>query len=68
MSLVQINSLTLLHSERPKLFAILACLSVIGFSTISKDKEAEFSNSVAPDEAAHIEPLHLDLHCLPSTR
>ena len=26
---------------------------------------AEFANSVDPDEAAHNEPLHLDLHYLP---
>ena len=27
----------------------------------------KFSNSVDPDEAAHNEPSHLDLHCLPSS-
>ena len=30
-------------------------------STLTK-----FSNSVDPDEAAHDEPPHLDLHCLPA--
>ena len=28
---------------------------------------AEFANSVDLDEVAHNEPLHLDLHCLPSS-
>ena len=27
----------------------------------------EFTNRVDPDEAAHNEPPHLDLHCLPSS-
>ena len=27
----------------------------------------EFANSIVPDEATHIEPLHLDLHCLPAS-
>ena len=26
----------------------------------------EFANSIDPDEAAHNEQPHLDLHCLPS--
>ena len=26
---------------------------------------AEFANTVEPDEAAHNEPSHLDLQCLP---
>ena len=26
----------------------------------------EFANSIDLDEVAHIEPPHLDLHCLPS--
>ena len=30
-------------------------------------KIAEFANSVDPDEVAHYEPPHLDLHCLPSS-
>ena len=30
-------------------------------------KIAEFENSVDPDEAAHTEPPHLDLHSLPSS-
>ena len=29
-------------------------------------KIVEFANSVDPDEVAHNEPPHLDLHCLPS--
>ena len=28
-------------------------------------KIAQFTNSIDPDEAAHDEPLCLDLHCLP---
>ena len=30
-----------------------------------KIKTAAFARSVEPDEAAHVEPPHLDLHCLP---
>ena len=30
-------------------------------------KTAKFTNSVDPDEVAHNEPPHLDLHCLPSS-
>ena len=30
-------------------------------------KIAEFSNSVDPDEVAHNEPPHLNLHCLLSS-
>ena len=30
-------------------------------------KTAEFKNSVDPDEVAHDEPPHLDLHCLSSS-
>ena len=33
----------------------------------SKTKIIEFENSVDPDEVAHHEPPHLDLHCLPSS-
>ena len=31
-----------------------------------KMKIAKFANCVDPDEVAHYEPPHLDLHCLPS--
>ena len=27
----------------------------------------EFTNSVDPDEVVHVEPPHLDLHCLPAS-
>ena len=30
-------------------------------------KKIEFANSLGPDEVAHNEPPHLDLHCLPSS-
>ena len=30
-------------------------------------KTAEFTNSVDPDEVAHHEPPHQDLHCLSSS-
>ena len=30
-------------------------------------KKAEFANGADLDEGAHDEPLHLDLHCLPSS-
>ena len=32
----------------------------------AKTKTVEFANNVDPDEMAHNEPPHLDLHCLPS--
>ena len=32
-----------------------------------KMKVVEFANSVDPDEMAHYEPPHLDLHCLLSS-
>ena len=32
-----------------------------------KMKTAEFANSVDPDEVAHKEPPHLNVHCLPSS-
>ena len=32
-----------------------------------KTNTAEFANSVDPDEVAHNEPPHLDLHCFPYT-
>ena len=30
-------------------------------------KKAEIANSIDPDQAAHNELPHLDLHCLPSS-
>ena len=33
---------------------------------MAKLKIVEFANRVDPDEVAHDEPPHLDLHCLPS--
>ena len=32
-----------------------------------KTRVGEFADSVDPDEVAHNEPPHLDLHCLPSS-
>ena len=34
---------------------------------VLETKTAEFANSIDPDEVAHNEPLHQDLHCLPSS-
>ena len=34
------------------------------YTTYSAEHEKSFANSVDPDEVAHHEPLHLDLHCL----
>ena len=56
--------LTLLHSERPKLHAILVFLSAIGFKF--QEWKVEFTNSIEPDNAAHKEPSHLVLHSLSS--
>ena len=33
----------------------------------TRDKTAEFANSVDLYEVAHYEPPHLDLHCLPAS-
>ena len=35
----------------------------VSFTTPKVLKKAEFANSIDPDEAAHNEPPHLDLHC-----
>ena len=60
--------LTLLHSERPKIYGVLAILSVIRLTLyVPETQIAEFANSVDLDEEAHNEPPHLDLHCLPSS-
>ena len=42
--------------------------NTVGLLTLFKRLRfiAELANSVDPDEAAHYEPPHLDLHCLPS--
>ena len=34
---------------------------------VPETKIAELANSIDLDEAAHHEPPHLDLHCLPSS-
>ena len=34
-------------------------------STENKKKTTAFANSIDPDEVAHNEPPHLDLHCFP---
>ena len=37
---------------------------VISNTLSAREKTAEFANSIDPDEVAHNEPPHLDLHCL----
>ena len=37
------------------------------FTQIPEMKIAEFANSIDPDEVAHDETPHLDLHCLPTS-
>ena len=39
--------------------------SKMGLLVTLETKTAEFANSVDPDQVAHNEPPHLDLHCLP---
>ena len=34
---------------------------------VTSIETAEFANSIEPDEVAHNEPPHLDLHCLLSS-
>ena len=52
-----------MHSERPKLYTILAFLSAIGLTCkVPKMKKVEFANSVDLDEVAYCEPPHLGLH------
>ena len=36
------------------------------YTLSTSDKTADFTNSVDPDEEAHHEPPHQDLHCLNS--
>ena len=38
----------------------------LGFDNIlrARNEKVEFANSVDPDEVAHNEPPHLNLHCL----
>ena len=42
----------------------MECLNADIEAAIS-EKDIRFANSVDPDETAHNEPSHLDLHCLP---
>ena len=45
------NTLTLLHSERPKLYGVLAVLSA---RVKRKKKVVDFGNSIEPDEVASL--------------
>ena len=40
-------------------------LMVLGVPILKHFRVVKFANSVDPDEAAHYELAHLDLHCLP---
>ena len=52
------------HLEQPiHMFSLVWQLTL----QLPEAKIAEFANSVDPDEVAHNEPPHLDLHCLPSS-
>ena len=43
-------------------------LKILLFNSLTtRDKIAEFANSLDLDEVAQNEPPHLDLHCLPSS-
>ena len=42
-------------------------LQALGYSLAPETKIAKFANSGDPDEVAHNEPPHLDLHCLSSS-
>ena len=56
------------YSSRVKVKHKLSLCFIFIFVTliVTKMEIAEFGNSVDPDEVAHNEPPHLDLHCLPS--
>ena len=41
--------------------------TVLTMSKASEMKIVDFTNIIDQDEVAHIEPPHLDLHCLPSS-
>ena len=41
--------------------------SVINEMTDRQTERVKFPNNTDPDEVAHYEPSHLDLHCLPSS-
>ena len=55
--------LTILHSEQPKLYGVVAVLSTIGLMKLTRKsleiKIVEFADSVDPDEAAYSETLYL---------
>ena len=61
----------LVQKYRHKLKAeeVETVLLYVFYKTLSapETKICEFANSVDPDEAAHYESPHLDLHCLPSS-
>ena len=40
---------------------------MLAFNPRSTKNNVVFANKVDPDEAAHYEPPHLDLHCLPTS-
>ena len=44
----------------------LNCISLLTLK-VPLTKAAEFSNSIDPDEVAHHEPPHQDLHCFSSS-
>ena len=47
---------------------VIKCITKIYLTLkVPKVKIVEFANSVDPDEVAHNEPPHLDLHYLPSS-
>ena len=52
---------TNIPSKLQKFWHFWSCLTL----KVSNMDQADFANSVDPDEVAHYEPPHLDQHCSP---
>ena len=48
------------------LLDVSTCLNIKAAKKRKEEKKIEFSNRLDPDEAAHNELPHLNLHCSPS--
>ena len=55
------------HDQYQQLSTIVNIVKgTLMLKSTKKVKIVEFANSIDPDEVAHNEPLHLDLHYLPA--
>ena len=56
-----------MHFKQKNIYQYAVLVEFFVICKMSKQKKVKFANSIDPDEAAHKEPLHLDLLCLPSS-